>query len=303
MTANIKNMATSFDVVQFVRDVFALMKPRIILLLVITCMGGYLVASKGMLELMSLQTAIITALGLALSAGGANTINMWYDRDIDVVMSRTQKRPLPQGRMKPNTVLFLGIFWGIVSHTLLWFMVNPLTSLMALCGYLFYVFVYTMFLKRRTVQNIVIGGAAGAFPPLVGWAAVQNNLNDIVPWAMFAIIFLWTPPHFWALALKKCSDYTKAHVPMLPVVKGEHETKVQIVYYMLVLIPVTLVIAMAYPFGWIYFICAAVLGAVWLYKAVKLMYEDGIGRSMDVFWFSLHYLALIFAAMVLDTFV
>lgn len=287
----------------FVLDIFRLMKPRIILLLAITCTGAMLVATKGNIELLSLSTAFWGTLGLSLSAGGANTVNMWFDRDIDIIMKRTKNRPLPAGRMKPNTVLFLGIFWGIFSHLLLWIMVNPLTAWMATAGYLFYVFIYTMYLKRRTVQNIVIGGAAGAFPPVVGWAAVQNDVSSWMPWAMFLIIFLWTPPHFWALALKKREDYTNANIPMLPVVKGETETKIQMVYYMLVLLPVTLSLGISSHLSYIYLISAAILGLIWLKKGYKLMHEKGIDSTMDVFMFSLYYLALLFGAMVVDTFI
>ena len=287
----------------FILDIFRLMKPRIILLLAITCAGAMLVATKGNLELLPLKTFFWGILGLCLSAGGANTINMWYDRDIDAIMSRTKNRPLPAGRMKPKTVLFLGIFWGIFAHILLWVLVNPLTAWMATSGYLFYVFIYTMYLKRRTIQNIVIGGAAGAFPPVVGWAAVQNDVTSWMPWAMFLIIFLWTPPHFWALALKKRSDYTKANIPMMPVVKGETETKVQMLYYMLLLLPVTLSLAVSTHLGYIYLLSALILGIIWLKKGNRLMHEKGVEKAMDVFMFSLYYLALLFGAMVLDTFI
>lgn len=284
-------------------DVFRLMKPRIILLLAITCICAMLVASKGNTDLLTFSTLFWGTLGLCLSAGGANTVNMWYDHDIDSIMKRTQNRPLPAGRMKPKTVLFLGIFWGILAHIMLSVLVNPLTAWMASAGYLFYVFIYTMFLKRRTVQNIVIGGAAGAFPPVVGWAAVQNDVLSWMPWAMFLVIFLWTPPHFWALALKKREDYSNAKIPMLPCVVGDDETKVQIVYYMLILIPVTLSLALSSHLGFIYFITAVVLGGIWLFKGYKLMHEKGINRAMDVFVFSLYYLAILFAAMVVDTFI
>ena len=286
------------------RDLIMLTKPRIIVLLVITCLCAMLVASKGNLDLLSWSLVFHTCFGLALSAGGANAINMWYDRDIDAIMTRTRNRPLPGGRMQPATVLAYGVVLGVVSTAYLALLVNVWTAAMALSGYVFYVFIYTFMLKRRTVQNIVIGGAAGAFPPLVGWAAVQNGVMDWVPWMMFAIIFLWTPPHFWALALRKNTDYTKAGVPMLPVIKGEAETKAQIVYYMLLLIPVTLWLTVLQPaFGPIYFVSAAILGAIWLYKCVRLMRTDGTELAMDAFKFSLSYLALLFAAMVVDTFI
>jgi protoheme IX farnesyltransferase len=286
------------------RDLLMLTKPRIIVLLVITCVCAMLVASNGNMDLLSWSLVLHTCLGLAMSAGGANAVNMWYDRDIDAVMMRTRNRPLPTGRMHPSVALGYGVALGVISTVYLAVLVNLWTAAMALSGYLFYVLVYTFVLKRRTVQNIVIGGAAGAFPPLVGWAAVQNDIWHWVPWVMFGIIFLWTPPHFWALALRKNSDYTNAGVPMLPVVRGEAETKVQIVYYMLILIPVTLWLTVLHPLlGWIYFGSAVVLGAVWLYKCVRLMRSEGTELAMDAFRFSLTYLALLFAAMVLDIFV
>lgn len=284
-------------------DILALTKPRIIVLLGITCLAGYLVGSRGNVDLLHPLTAFLTVFGLALTAGGANAVNMWYDRDIDKLMKRTQKRPLPTGRMTPGQVLSVGISFGVLGTLLLGVFVNWLTAAMAASGYLFYVLIYTMLLKRRTVQNIVIGGAAGAFPPLVGWAAAQNSVGDVVPWLMFLIIFMWTPPHFWALALRVNTDYTKAGIPMLPVVKGEAEAKAQIVFYMLLLIPVTLGIGAFAPFGFLYLGCAAILGGVWLYKGLKLMYAPDIKRAGDVFAYSLTYLALLFAAMVIDTFV
>lgn len=284
-------------------DCVALMKPRIIVLLVITCLGAMLVATRGNMYFISWGLVFWTCFGLALSAGAANMINMWYDRDIDRIMLRTQNRPIPAGRLPAWVALFLGITIGIGSFFLLWYKVNFLTACMSGAGYLFYVFIYTMILKRRTVQNIVIGGAAGAFPPLVGWAAVRGDL-ELVPWLLFLVIFLWTPPHFWALALRKRADYTRANIPMLPVVRGNAETKAQIVYYMLLLIPVTLGLAALEPtFGYIYLTSATLLGGIWLYQAVKLLYEDDIARSRQVFTFSLSYLALLFAAMVVDALV
>ena len=286
------------------RDIIMLAKPRIITLLVITCFGAMFVATRGNMALMSLPLVFWTCFGLGLSAAGANMVNMWYDADIDAVMKRTQKRPIPQGRMKAKNVLALGITLGIAAFLLLWGTVNLLTALMAAAGYLFYVFIYTMLLKRRTVQNIVIGGAAGAFPPLVGWAAVQNTVADPTAWFLFAVIFFWTPPHFWALALYKCADYTKAGIPMLPVIHGERETKLQILYYLLVLIPITLGLGIFEPaFGVIYMATALVLGAAWVFKALQLWREEGISHAPEVFKFSLYYLAFLFLAMAVDTFV
>ena len=287
-----------------VRDLLQLAKPRIITLLVITCLAAMFVATRGNMALISLPLVFWTCLGLSLSAAGANMVNMWYDADIDAVMKRTHKRPVPQGRMTGRTVLLLGIALGVAAFMLLWGTVNLLTAAMAGAGYLFYVFIYTMLLKRRTVQNIVIGGAAGAFPPLVGWAAVQNTVTDPTAWLLFAVIFFWTPPHFWALALYKCADYTKAGVPMLPVIHGERETKLQILYYLLILIPITLGLGVFEPaFGAIYLLTALFLGAVWFYKSLRLWREPGTTLAPDAFKFSLYYLAVLFLAMAVDTFV
>ncbi len=279
-----------------------LAKPRIIVLLVITGLAAMAVASRGNLELLTPWQILATLTALVLSSGGANMVNMWYDRDIDVLMRRTQKRPIPSGRIRPRTALAGGIICGLLGWGLATFAVNALTGLLLAGGYLFYVFVYTFGLKRYTTQNIVIGGAAGAFPPLVGWAAVHGGL-DWLPWAMFAVIFLWTPPHFWALALEKNADYSNAGIPMLPVVKGERETKLQMLYYFLILFPVTLGMAAFYPLGWITFTAAFGLGMIWLFLLIRLMYGETRLYAGKNFSFSIIYLCLLFSAMGLDTFI
>lgn len=287
-------------------DILMLGKPRIVFLLAITCGAGYLVATKGNPDLFSFVDFMTTITGLSISAMGANTVNMWWDRDIDRLMNRTKNRPLPAGRWQPPYVLALGLFWGILSTLLLWYCVNPMTALMALAGYAFYVIIYTMLLKRRTVQNIVIGGAAGAFPPLVGWAAVQGTVIDPVAWMMFATIFLWTPPHFWALALMTNADYTRANIPMMPVVRGETETRYQILFYMALLLPFTLCLGFFAPFGFIYVAAAAILNAWWIWTAIRLINTpkaEAYRRAQRVFLVSLYYLAFIFLAMVVDTFI
>lgn len=291
-------------IIQSYRDVLAFGKPRIVLLLAITCGAGYLVGTKGNTHLFDFSQFMLVIIGLSLSAMGANTVNMWWDRDIDRLMNRTKNRPLPAGRWTPSAVLALGLFWGVISTVLLWVWVTPLAALMALCGYAFYVIIYTMFLKRRTVQNIVIGGAAGAFPPLVGWAAIQPTLLDPVPWMMFATIFLWTPPHFWALALLANADYTRANIPMLPVVRGEIETRYQILFYMALLLPFTLTLGFFSPFGPIYVATAATLNGWWIYTGIKLINttpDQAAKRAGKVFQVSLFYLAFLFTAMVVDT--
>ena len=290
-----------------VTDLIQLAKPRIILLLGITSTCGALVAAKGNGSLLwsSLPNMFYGTLGLILSAAGANTVNMWFDRDIDPLMNRTKNRPLPAGRMQPKTVLLLGIA-GITLGTLVAAIANWLTAAMALSGALFYVFIYTMLLKRHTVQNIVIGGAAGAFPPLVGWASVQNDIMHPLPWLMFAVIFLWTPPHFWALALMTNADYTRAKVPMYPVVHGEPATRLAIIRYLTILIPVTLLGGLFQPLGWLYTVTAIGLGCWWTVSAWQLLHTaqttaENRKPAQIVFTRSLSYLALLFLAMVLDS--
>jgi protoheme IX farnesyltransferase len=279
-----------------------LTKPKILVLLEITCIAGALVATKGNWDLISIPHLFLTCLGLWLTAGGANTINMWFDRDIDTLMKRTQNRPLPAGRMQPWQVLAYGIALMGAGGGLLALWVNIWASAMALCGGLFYVFIYTFWLKRSTAQNIVIGGAAGSFPPLVGWAAVQGDVAHLMPWLMFLVIFLWTPPHFWALALKANADYTRAKVPMLPVVKGEAFTKTEMMRYLLVLYPVVLAFALFPTFGWGYLLAVTAISLWWLWPSYKLLKEDGIAHAPEVFKVSIYYLALIFLALVVGTF-
>lgn len=291
----------------YIKDVLMLAKPRIIVLLTITCMCGALVAAKGNANLLGVTLPAIVwgTLGLVLSASGANTINMWYDRDIDPLMNRTKNRPIPAGRMQPRTVLILGVT-EVMLGTAIAALANWLTALMALSGALFYVLVYTMLLKRNTVQNIVIGGAAGAFPPLVGWAAVQNDIASPLPWLMFGIIFLWTPPHFWALALMANADYTRAKIPMYPVVHGEPATRLAIVRYLTVLIPFTLIGGLLAPLDWLYTTAAILLGLWWGLSAWRLLQApqataQNRSPAQQVFTRSLSYLALLFLAMVLDS--
>src|SRR5213082_3364142 len=216
------------------RDLVALTKPRIISLLLVTTIAPMFVAGHP-----SWSLVLAVFIGGYLMAGGANAVNMYMDRDIDDRMSRTRLRPIPSGRMQPREVLAFGVLLSTGATYLLAHTANVLTAALALAGFYFYVFVYTRWLKRSTPQNIVIGGAAGAFPPLVGWAAVTNRL-DLTALYMFMIVFFWTPPHFWALALRLDGDYGRAHVPMLPQVRGDHETRVQVFWYTLLLFALTL---------------------------------------------------------------
>jgi protoheme IX farnesyltransferase len=233
-------------------------------------------------------------------AGGANAINMWFDRDIDTQMSRTRLRPIPSGRISPAAGLTFGIGLGAIAFFIFYHFVNPLSAWLALAGLLFYVLVYTVWLKRSTTQNIVIGGAAGAFPPLVGWAAMTGRV-DLAAIYLFAIIFYWTPPHFWALALMKQGDYARAGVPMMPVVRGERRTKVEMLVYTLFLLPLTILPPFFGALGPFYLAAAVLLGARLLWYCIQLLRETGVTpTAWRMYRYSLLYLALLFAAMGID---
>jgi protoheme IX farnesyltransferase len=278
------------------RDYLALMKPRIILLLLITTVTAMVVAAPHHL---ALGTLLLTLLGGTLAAGAANACNMYVDRDIDAVMRRTCTRPVPAGRLRAPEALRFGIGMGLLSVAVMAWGVNPLAAALSTAGILFYVGVYTLWLKRTTPQNIVIGGAAGAIPPLVGWAAATGSLG-LPAWVLFGIVFLWTPPHFWALALSKADDYRAAGVPMLPVVRGERETRRQILGYAVALVAVTLLLV--YPLhalGPVYLGAALALDAVWVALAWTALRRRP-HAEMALFGYSLVYLALLFIAMVVD---
>jgi len=234
-----------------------------------------------------------------MAAGSANCINCYIDRDIDQIMGRTQRRSLPSGRVQPTQALIFGITLGIGAFIVLAAFVNLLSATLACSAILFYVFVYTMGLKRSSAQNIVIGGAAGAVPVLVGWAAITNTITLPAIW-LFAIIFYWTPPHFWALSLLIQKDYEKARIPMLPVVMVEHETRKQIFFYSLLLLAVTLVLFAMREMGYFYLVVAVILGAILIYMSIRLLRDQTKRWARTLFWYSNCYLALIFAAMVLD---
>src|SRR5215212_9803114 len=277
------------------RDMVMLTKPRIISLLLVTTVAPMFVAGSPTFLLV-----LVVMLGGYLMAGGANAVNMYLDRDIDTQMSRTRLRPIPSGRMGPRSVLAFGVALATAATFLLARFTNVLTALLALGGFYFYVFVYTRWLKRTTPQNIVIGGAAGAFPPLVGWAAVTGSL-DLVAVYLFLIIFYWTPPHFWALALLKQRDYSKAGVPMAPLVWGERETMSQMSWYTLILIGLTIMPFTFGAFGLIYLISCTVLGGILLIGIIRMrMATDWTARAWWVYKYSLLYLALLFVAMAID---
>jgi protoheme IX farnesyltransferase len=278
-------------------DLVTLTKPRIISLLLVTTVAPMFITPAG-LPPVSLVVWVIVA-GY-LMAGGANAINMWFDRDIDDKMSRTRLRPIPAGRIPATVGLAFGISLGLLAFAIFWYRVNPLSAWLALGGLLFYVIVYTIWLKRSSPQNIVIGGAAGAFPPLVGWAAVTGRL-DLAAIYLFAIVFYWTPPHFWALALIKRSEYAKAGVPMLPVVRGEARTKFEMLAYTLILLPLTLMPAVFGALGAFYGIVAALLGARLLWYCIRLLRDRSVTPvAWGMYRYSLLYLALLFVAMGID---
>jgi protoheme IX farnesyltransferase len=279
------------------RDYVTLTKPRIMTLLLLTGICGMLVGERG---LPPVWLVGVTTLGLALACGGASALNHVLDADIDRLMGkRTRSRPVAAGRVPPTYALEFGLTLSALSFVLLAGLVNVLTASLALLGNLFYVFVYTRWLKRSTPQNIVIGGAAGAIPPLVGWAAATGDLT-LPALVLFGVVFLWTPPHFWALALLIRRDYAAAGVPMLPVVRGERETARQIVLYTGALVAFTIAPALWGMFGAFYLAAAAALGALFLWLAWRLRRERTPERARVLFHYSLAYLALLFVAMAVD---
>ena len=276
----------------------SLTKPRIIILLLVTALGGLFLASAGLPD-PSITMAVLV--GGSLAAGGANAINHFLDRDIDEKMRRTRNRPIVSGIIRPQFALSFGILLNIIAFSILVQWANILSALLTLFATLFYVFVYTMGLKRSTSQNIVIGGAAGAIPPMVGWAAITGNIMDTTPLFLFTLIFLWTPPHFWALSLILKDDYAEAGIPMLPVVKGDAETKKAIVLYVVLLLALTLMMLVTREVGWIYGIGAACLGLGYLYYAVQLYKSEGILKAKPAYLYSLAYLALLFVLVMIDS--
>ncbi|MEJ7875571.1 MAG: heme o synthase [Solirubrobacterales bacterium] len=279
-----------------VRDYIALTKPRIISLLLVTTAATMVVASP---DSLALSTVLWTMLGGYLAAGGAGAINHYLDRERDARMARTRTRPLVSGRIEPVHGLVFGIVLGVLAFAQLAFTVNLLSALLAMAGLLGYVFVYTMWLKPLTPQNIVIGGAAGAVPPLVGWAAATGGLtmDALYP---FAIVFMWTPPHFWALSLLIKDDYARTGVPMLPVVRGEETTRRYIVIYAVALVALTIAPVLTGLFGAIYLTAAILLGGVFLLLAARLAVSPSRPAALRLYLSSLAYLALLFAAMAVD---
>lgn len=278
------------------KDYVSLTKPRVITLLILTTITTMFITPEGM---PSLTLLFWTTLGGWLMPSGAHALNCYFDRDVDLKMGRTGRRPLPSNRIPAWHALVLGIVLAIVAFAILAVFVNLLTAILALTGFFYYVVIYTLILKRNSPSNIVIGGAAGAFPPLVGWAAVTGDLS-FAPLFLFAIIFYWTPPHFWALALIRQKDYANANIPMLPVVAGDDETKRQIVLYSILMFVLTLILTPLQIFGLPYFLMALAFGGLFLYYAIQLQREGSTKAAWALYRYSLLYLALLFVAMVVD---
>ena len=277
----------------------ALTKPRVVELLLITTVPAMILAA-GRLPDLGLIAAVLV--GGALAAGGANTINCWIERDRDQLMRRTRHRPLPSGTVDPARALLFGLALEAAAFGMLWGVANLLAAVLALAATLFYVFVYTIWLKPRTVQNIVIGGAAGAVPVLVGWAAVTASVASPA-WVLFAVVFCWTPAHFWALALRYREDYAAAGFPMLPVVKGERHAATQILVYTVVVVAVSLTLPLVAAVGAIYLAAASAVGVMFIVQAVRLRLDPSSTRAIAFFSLSNSYLALLFAAIALDVLV
>jgi protoheme IX farnesyltransferase len=274
----------------------ALTKPRIIVLLLLTTATTMVVAAGGPV---AWALVVYTLLGGALAAGAANAINCYWDRDIDAIMHRTRGRPIPSRRVTPGRALVFGAALAVASVLVLGLAVNWLSALLALAGIVYYVGIYTVWLKRASPQNIVIGGAAGAIPPLVGWAAVRGDVG-LPALLLFAIIFLWTPPHFWALALNRTEDYRAARIPMLPVVRGTGETVRQMVLYTIALLASTLALAGAGVLGRVYLVSAVALGLPFLWLVVRLARQASPRTAWVLFGYSILYLGLLFASMAVD---
>jgi len=274
-----------------------LTKPRVMSLLLATTATAMVIAARGMPDL---GLFVATLLGGALMSGGAGAINHYVDRDIDPLMGRTAWRPIPSGVIKPRDALWFGIGLALIASVVFVIFVNPLAMVLALIGLLGYVFIYTLWLKRSTPSNIVIGGAAGAIPPLVGWAAVTHEISSLTAWYLFAIIFFWTPPHFWALSLLIRQHYERAGVPMLPVVRGEDETRRQIILYSILMVALTLVLSPFGMMGPLYFVSALVLGGLFIADAVRLWRDADRVAARRLYLYSILYLFALFTAMAVD---
>ena len=278
-----------------VRDYVTLMKPGVMTLVVFTGLAGMMVAPGPI----NLFQQLMTLFCIAMGSGAGAAMNMWYDRDIDAVMARTAARPVPAGRVSPDNALAFGVVLAVFSVMLMGLSTNWVAGGILAFAIFFYVAIYTMWLKRSTPQNIVIGGAAGAFPPMIGWAAVTGDVS-VTSALLFAIIFLWTPPHFWALALYRCGDYAKAGVPMMPVVAGHPHTKRLMLIYTIILVAATLALPLFGLAGWVFGVAAAVLGAIFIRHVLAVMAHEGDRWPKKTFGFSILYLFILFTALMID---
>ena len=278
------------------RDYYELTKPKVVMLIVFTAVVGMVLAVPGWPGITPL---VIGSLGIGLAASSAAVINHVLDARIDVQMSRTHNRPLPQGKMLETNALVFAVVLCVVAMLLLWFVINPLTAVLTFLSLIGYAIIYTVYLKRATPQNIVIGGAAGAAPPILGWTAVTGEIHSDAL-LLFLIVFTWTPPHFWALAIAKKDDYERVGIPMLPVTHGNEFTRQYILLYTILMVLVTIIPYLSGMSGLIYLATALVLGGRFLYYAVLLKNDDGVELPMQVFRFSINYLMILFAALLVD---
>lgn len=297
MNNTAEQMPSFRTVLDTARDYIMLTKPRVMSLLLLTAVGGAFLAAR---QVPPWQYIVAVLLGGALASGGASALNMWYEEELDRKMHRTDKRPVAGGRISPTNALIFGVALNVAAFAIFYFMTNILAASLALAGSVIYVVLYTAILKRTTTQNIVIGGAAGAVPPLVGYAAVLGYL-ELEAWYLFAIVFFWTPPHFWALSLLIKDDYDRAGVPMLPVVAGEAATRFQILLYTIILLPiVTLYYMVTSKLGIVYLVSASILGVIFLALAIKLYMTKSRKDTSILYRYSLLYMALIFVAIMVD---
>ena len=281
----------------FINSLFQLMKPRVMSLVIFTCVVGMLISPNEI----NFLNASISLIAVAIGAGAAGTLNMWYEAEIDALMTRTCLRPIPTGKVTKNQALVFGLMTSFLSIIVLYFFSNLLSATILLITILFYVVIYTMWLKKRTAQNIVIGGAAGAFPPIIGWTIASNYISP-EPIILFLIIFFWTPSHFWALSLFKTDDYSNANIPMLPVVSGVKTTKINIFVYAIILLIVSIVPVYFDYFGMLYFISSSILGIYYVFLCYKLLTTTGDYSkiSKKIFFYSILYLFLIFSIILID---
>ncbi|KJV69521.1 heme o synthase [Candidatus Neoehrlichia procyonis] len=284
------------DNIASIWDYWQLLKPKIMYLVVFTGITGMVVAPGNIHPVI----AIISIVCIALGSGAASAINMWYDSDIDAIMTRTKNRPIPIGKIQKSSTLEFGLVLAILSITIMAISVNYISAIILTISINFYAVVYTIILKRRTPQNIVIGGIAGSFPPIIGWTSVTGSIA-LESFILFSIIFMWTPPHFWALSLLNYNEYKKANIPMMPVVYGIHKTKLYILFYSLILIPITLLPGLFVKYILLYEISAATLGVVFLIHVLRIFIKNNTLSYKQLFTYSIYYLFLLFIAIILST--